>query len=93
MTLTIYTTEGCIDTLTLMESDIVNVNPNPEAGFAVTPDYTDICNSVVEFIDQSIGGDRFFYWYDDSTIFSNGKYPRTNLRCDLHISQNTCRQR
>ena len=72
VTLTIYTTEGCIDTLTLMESDIVNVNPNPEAGFAVTPDYTDICNSVVEFIDQSVGGDRFFYWYDDSTIFSNG---------------------
>jgi len=72
VTLTIHTTEGCIDTLTLLEADLVNVHPNPTAGFSVTPDYTDICNSEVQFLDESEGADHYFYWYDDSTIFSNG---------------------
>ncbi|NRA13025.1 MAG: gliding motility-associated C-terminal domain-containing protein, partial [Crocinitomicaceae bacterium] len=39
---------------------------------SVTPDYTDICHSEVQFIDESAGGNHYFYWYDDSTIFSMG---------------------
>jgi gliding motility-associated-like protein len=75
VTLTIYTTEGCIDTLTLLQADLVHVRPNPVAGFSVTPDYTDICNSEVQFIDESQGGYAYFYWFDDSTIFYNGYDP------------------
>ncbi|NRA12393.1 MAG: PKD domain-containing protein, partial [Crocinitomicaceae bacterium] len=35
VTLTIYTTEGCIDTLTFLQADIIDVHPNPEAEFSV----------------------------------------------------------
>ncbi|MDC3252661.1 PKD domain-containing protein [Crocinitomicaceae bacterium] len=72
VTLTIFTDEGCIDTLTLLQSDLVNVNEAPTAGFSVTPERTDICASEVQMIDASEGGENYFYWFDDSTFFSNG---------------------
>ena len=75
VTLTISTDAGCIDTLNLLQADIVNVRPNPEAGFTVTPDFTDICNSEVQMIDASQGATEYFYWFDDSTIFYMGTNP------------------
>lgn len=75
VTLTIRTDAGCIDTLTLMQADLVNVRPKPQAGFSVTPDFTDICNSVVQMIDKSQGATEYFYWFDDSTAFYKGTDP------------------
>lgn len=72
VTLTLETVDGCVSTLTLLQSDLINVRPNPEAGFSVTPDYTDICNSTIAFLDQSIGANQWFYFYDDSTANSSG---------------------
>lgn len=72
VTLTMETVSGCVATLNLLQADIVNVRPSPEAGFSVTPDYTDICNSTVEFIDESIGANQWFYIFDDSTSTSSG---------------------
>ncbi|MDG1331831.1 MAG: PKD domain-containing protein [Crocinitomicaceae bacterium] len=73
VTLTLETVDGCISTLTLLQADLVNVRPSPEAGFSVTPDYTDICNSTISFIDESIGGNDWFYFYDDSTATGSGE--------------------
>lgn len=75
VTLTITTDAGCIDTLTLLQADLVNVRPNPEAGFSVTPDFTDICHSEVQMIDESVDAVEYFYWYDDSTFFYIGTDP------------------
>lgn len=75
VTLIISTDAGCIDTLNLLQADIVNVRPNPVAGFSVTPDFTDICNSVVQMIDASQGATDYFYWFDDSTTFYMGTNP------------------
>lgn len=75
VTLTISTDQGCPDTLTLMQSDLVNVRPIPIAGFSVTPDETDICHSEIQMIDESQGAYEYFYWYDDSTIFYDGLNP------------------
>lgn len=75
VTLTISTDIGCPDTLSLTQVDLVNVRPNPVAGFTVTPEMTDICNSVVQMIDQSQGAATYFYWYDDTTSFYLGEDP------------------
>ena len=64
VSLTMITTEGCIDTLYLMQQDLVSVYPSPDAGFTVTPNQTDICNSEIEFIDQSVGASDYFYFFD-----------------------------
>ena len=69
--LTMITIEGCIDTLHLMMQDLINVYPSPEAGFMVTPNQTDICNSEVEFIDQSIGASEYIYVFDHYNFTSN----------------------
>ena len=75
VTLTIHTTEGCIDTLTMLQADIVNVRPRPEAGFTVDKEETDICDSEIQFTNQAIGGAEYFYWFDDSTTFSHEENP------------------
>lgn len=75
VTLTIYTDKGCVDTLTLTKYDLVNVRPNPEANFSIDPDYTDICHSTIQFTDESVGAVEFYYWFDDSTYFSNLQHP------------------
>lgn len=75
VSLTITTDRGCIDTLTLIKPDLVNVRPNPTAGFSLSTDFTDICNSSIEFYDESIGANQWLYWFDDSTFISSEQSP------------------
>lgn len=65
--LTIVASEGCTDTITLMQPNLVTLHPSPIAKFSVTPDYTDICHAAIEFTDQSVGASSFFYWLDDES--------------------------
>lgn len=65
----IYTTEGCIDTLFLLQQDAVTIHPSPVSAFNVNPKQTDICNPTVTFTDASIGADSIFYWFDDEGPF------------------------
>lgn len=75
VTLTISTAAGCIDTLIKIEPDLVNVRPNPVAGFDVDPDRTDICHSVIQFIDESQGASYYTYIYGDGTEYSGPESP------------------
>lgn len=75
VTLTISTAAGCIDTLTLLQGDLINVRPTPVAGFDVDPDYTDICNSVITFIDESQDATKYTYIYGDGTEYSGPDSP------------------
>jgi len=72
VSLYMVTLAGCVDSLFLMKQDLVTVHPKPKAGFMVTPNRVDICNSVVQFLDQSMGAVSFFY------IFDQGKFISTN---------------
>ncbi len=75
VTLTISTLAGCISTLNLLQADIIDVHPNPVAGFKLSTNYTDICHSDIAFTNTSIGGDKYFYWLDDSTNFTTESDP------------------
>ncbi len=75
VTLTIETIDGCPAVLSLTQSDLVHVRPIPEAGFSLSTDYTDICHSSIVFTDESVGGYEYFYWFDDSTAFSELQNP------------------
>jgi gliding motility-associated-like protein len=68
--LTMITTSGCIDTLYMLQQDLVQVYPSPQAGFSVNPNRVDICNSKVEFIDQSIDATSYFYFFDNRQFTS-----------------------
>ena len=69
--LTIHTTEGCIDTLNLFLQDTVVIHPSPVSNFDIDPKKTDICHADITFSDLSSGANSIFYWFDDSTAFSN----------------------
>ncbi len=74
ITLTIWTSAGCVDTLTQFEPDVVNVRPIPEAKFSVSPNQTDICHSEIQFTNLSSLGQGYLYIFDDGTT-SNEENP------------------
>ncbi len=69
--LTIQTNEGCVDTLTLFQEDLITIHPSPISQFTIDPIQTDICHADVTFTDLSAGAATIFYWFDDSTYFAN----------------------
>ena len=77
VSLTMITLAGCVDTLYMMEQDLVTVHPNPTAAFSVNPDRTDICDSEIEFIDQSQDGEEYFYFFDNGYISTQSNFIHT----------------
>jgi gliding motility-associated-like protein len=71
VSLTLYQLYGCMDTLYLMQQDLVTVNPSPSAGFMVNPDKVDVCQNSVSFIDQSQGAVSYQYVFDQYQYTSN----------------------
>lgn len=62
--LTLATLEGCVDTLYLMQQDLVILYASPTAGFVINPNQIDECENEVSFIDQSIGATSYTYLFD-----------------------------
>lgn len=62
VTLTAYSTAGCVDTLTLSFNDYVNVLPSPTAGINVTPVITDVLSPIVTVTDVSEGAISCDLW-------------------------------
>ena len=53
ITFTIWTTSGCIDTLTVFYEDLIVVHPSPTAGFNVSPDEASVFDPYFYFEDES----------------------------------------
>jgi len=68
--LTMTTLEGCIDTLNLLQQDLIAVNPSPIAAFSVSPNQIDVCNNEVVFTNHSIGATSYSYIFDHRGFYS-----------------------
>ncbi len=71
VSLTIQTTEGCVDTLTMISPIPITITPSPTSNFKVDPPKTDVCHSEITFTNLSIGSDSIYYAYDDGTFNSS----------------------
>lgn len=69
--LTMITLAGCIDTLYILQQDIINVYPRPVAGFSVSPEQTDICEGLITFTDLSQGASSYYYNFDNNGFTSS----------------------
>jgi gliding motility-associated-like protein len=69
--LTMITLAGCIDTLYILQQDIINVYPRPVAGFSVSPEKTDICEGLITFTDLSQGASSYYYNFDNNGFTSS----------------------
>ncbi|MDX1348605.1 MAG: PKD domain-containing protein [Putridiphycobacter sp.] len=67
VSLTIWTTDGCIDTLELTKEELVVVEPKPTAGFTVDPLVRDEYEAEFTFINTS--DDAYKNWF----YFGNGR--------------------
>ncbi len=63
--LTIWTTEGCVTTLTLLKDDLIEVFPSPVSAFTVNPPEADVFHPHFYFSDLSIDGDQHYYYFTD----------------------------
>lgn len=91
VTLTAYSTAGCIDTLVLTEPDFIIVRPSPVAAITANPMITDVLNPGVTVTDASQGGiDCQLWWGVGDTIggcqptyyhiyTDSGTYPITQI--------------
>lgn len=68
--LTVITLLGCVDTLYLLQQDIINVNPSPTAMFSVSPQEVNICDNQVTFTNESSGATSYWYLYDQNGFVS-----------------------
>lgn len=78
--LTLKTTSGCVQTLTLYRPDLVNVHPSPISKFSVDPLTANICDSEITFTDLSSGALSYFYLMDDEGGYSTEKNPVHNYQ-------------
>jgi gliding motility-associated-like protein len=69
--LTMITLAGCIDTLYMLQQDIINIYPKPTAGFSVSPQETDICEALITFSDLSQGANSYYYNFDNNGFTSS----------------------
>ncbi|MFM7637603.1 MAG: PKD domain-containing protein, partial [Crocinitomicaceae bacterium] len=85
--LTMITSTGCIDTLYLLQQDLVVVHPSPVAGFSVSPQLTDICNAEISFTDQSQDGNQYLYLFDNGfgSTQANFTHTYTNTGSDYPL--------
>ena len=65
ITVTAYTVNGCIATLTQQFNDAVTVNSSPTPGFYVTPDIIDILNPFMSVVDTSYNSVSCYYYMSD----------------------------
>ena len=65
VTLTIWTDSGCIDTLTLLRENLIEIFPSPTAAFTVTPDVQDEYHADFFFTDLSIDGVEHWFYFAD----------------------------
>lgn len=89
VTLMIINAYGCGDTLSLTQTDLINVHPTPQADFYASTNQTDICNSMISFTDVSTGGSSFYYLFDDEASYSYEQNPDHLFQTDgnHHIEQ------
>ncbi len=99
VTLTIYTDSGCIDTLTLLRENLIEVFPSPTSAFTVSPEIQDEYHADFFFTDMSIGGvEQTIYFADgfssDSTeVWHNYGDPGVYLPFQIVTNEFGCRDR
>lgn len=76
VSLQIYTTAGCIDTLTQTKNDLIEVHPSPTADFSVTPMETDVFFPWMTFTNEAtnIVDYTFYFAGSDSAKVSPYEY-------------------
>ena len=70
VSLTIYASKGCTDTISKLRDDYIVVHPSPISNFQTDKLVADICHSEIEFFDLSQGSKEVYYSFD-GTAFSD----------------------
>lgn len=81
ITLTVITSNGCVDTVSFFKPNLIVVYPSPIAGFTAEPSSTSISNPEISITDKSINKETFYFTLGDGTT--------SNLNNFRHIYKDT----
>ena len=70
VSLTIISSAGCVDTLTLKKDSLFKIFPSPKADFLLSTDSITICDPEVIFYDLSQDATKLVYFFGDSVYRS-----------------------
>lgn len=99
VTLVIWTVDGCIDTLTLLRENLIEIFPSPTSDFTVTPDIQDEYNADFFFTDHSIDGvEQWFYFADgdfsqETEVWHNYTEPGVYYPWQIVVNEFGCKDR
>jgi len=99
VSLTIWTDSGCIDTLTLVRENLIEIFPSPTAGFSVAPTVQDEYHADFFFTDMSIDGvEQWFYFADgnfsqETEVWHNYAEPGVYYPYQIVENEYGCRDR
>lgn len=99
VTLTIWTTSGCIDTLTLTREDLIEIFPKPTANFIVTPEEQDEYHA--DFFFTNLSEDEVEHWFyfadgffsQEETVWHNYNDPGVYYPFVIAENEYGCRDR
>ncbi|MDA7803138.1 PKD domain-containing protein [Crocinitomix sp.] len=99
VSLIMWTDAGCIDTLSLLRENLIEVFPRPTAGFTVTPAVQDEYHADFFFTDASVDGvEHWFYFADgfnsqEDEVWHNYTEPGVYYPYQIVINEFGCKDR
>lgn len=86
VTLTVISSEGCMESKTL--ADFIKVHPSPRVDFHISDDKVNLNSSKIDFTDESINADSYIWNFDDA---QSGMMNFTTQQDPFHVFQDTGR--
>lgn len=99
VTLTIWTDSGCIDTLTLVRENLIEIFPSPTSAFTVAPTVQDEYHADFFFTDMSVDGVKQWFFFADgdfseeTEVWHNYTEPGVYLPYQIVENEYGCRDR
>lgn len=99
VTLTIWTIDGCIDTLTLVRENLIETFPSPTSAFTVSPTVLDEYHADFFFQDHSVDGiEQWFYFADgdfsqETEVWHNYTEPGVYYPWQIVVNEYGCKDR
>lgn len=96
VTLTIWTTSGCIDTLTMLRPNLIEVFPKPISQFSVTPYEQLEYDNAFFFTDEAIGAVETWFYFadynytDQDSVWHSYLEPGVYLPWQIAINEYGC---
>lgn len=85
VSLTVWTTSGCIDTLSLLRPNLIEVHPVPTSQFSISPPNQLIYDANFFFVDESIDAVESWFYFSDGSYTNQDSVWHNYTEAGVHV--------